>query len=69
MVGFDKRRAQIAITLFGNAKTVVLAAGGIFPDIHADPGHQLPRMGEAFDIADFSDHGQGEEVLDTLVAC
>jgi hypothetical protein len=29
------------------------APGGIFPDIHADLGNQLPEVGKAFDVADF----------------
>ena len=57
LVGFNEGGAQIAITLFGDAKTIVLAARRIFTDIHADPGDELPWVGEALDVTDFSNHG------------
>jgi hypothetical protein len=54
--------------MLGNTEAVVLASGGILPDIHANPGRQLSGMGETFHVADFGNHGQGEEIFDAFVA-
>ena len=40
---------------------------GVLPDIHADPGNQLPRMRETLHITDLGDHGQGGQMLVALV--
>jgi hypothetical protein len=57
LVGFNESGKQVLITMFGNAKTVVLASRGVFPDIHANPGHQSSWAGEALYVSDFGNHG------------
>jgi len=53
--------------MFGNTEAVVLATRGILSDIHTNPGHQLPWMGETLHVSDFGNHGQGKEILDAFV--
>ncbi len=56
LIRLDEGRAPIAIALFRDAQTLVFAPGGILPDIHADPGHQLAWVGKTRDVADFRYH-------------
>jgi len=51
----------------GYAKTVVFTARGIFPDIHADPGHQFSWMGKSLDITNLCNHRQCKDILDAFL--
>lgn len=63
LIGFNESGPQVAIALLGDAKTVVLAARGLFPDIHPNPGHPLSWVGETLNLSDFGNHAEGKEIL------
>jgi len=67
LVGFNEGRANVSIAMFGNPEAVVFAAGGVFPDIHADPGHQFSRMRKSFDVTNLCNYRQCKDILDALV--
>ena len=67
LVGFNKCRANVSITVLGNPKTVVLAARGILPDVHANPGHQFPGVRKSFDVTNLCNHRQCKGILDAFV--
>lgn len=60
----DQEGPQIGITAFTDAQEAGLAAGrGLLRD-QAQPGRQLPAMGEGLDVADGGEQGGGNERAD-----
>ena len=48
-------------------KRLCLAPGRILPNIHSNPGSQLPRVGKTLHVSDFANHGECKEILDPFV--
>lgn len=48
----------------GDAPSSCAVAAGMFARHQSQPGHQLPRIGEAADIADFGSQGCGNHGID-----
>ena len=67
LIRLDECRAHIPIALFGHAKPVRRTAGGIRPTVHAEPGHQVPRVRKAGAIPDCCAHGEGKETRNPFV--
>lgn len=62
----DQQGSQVRIAASGDVAEASLAAGRVLPWHEAEPGGELPPIGELVGIADTSDESRGAERPDTV---
>jgi len=62
--GLDQKSADMDVAGFGDRSPMLSVTGGMLRGDKPEVGHELARRGEARDVIDLTDNGEGSEDLD-----